>query len=245
MRLSFGEAYTQGIRVKSGVTAIVQARMSSLRLPNKVLSEVNGKPLLQFLLESLRRSRILRDVIVATSVDATDDAVEGFCQGYGVKCYRGSLDNVAKRFNDAIEAYGISAFLRVSGDSPLLDYRLADTAVSIYGSGKYDMVTNVLKRSYPKGQSVEVVKASRFKDTYPLMTDVKDREHVTKYLYAHSDKFAISNFEADRNYSAIQLSVDSPGDFEKFKAIVSLMTRPHWEYPFTRIVKMASDCEPV
>jgi spore coat polysaccharide biosynthesis protein SpsF len=228
----------------SEVTAIVQARMSSRRLPNKVLSEVGGKPLIQYLLESLRQSRV-KDIIVATSIDASDDAVESFCRGIGVKCHRGSLDNVAKRFVETIDAFGIKAFVRINGDSPLLDYRLVDRAISLYCAGQYDVVTNVLKRSFPKGQSVEVVKSARFKEAYPLMTQDNDREHVTKYFYSHSGDFAIHNFEARENYSAIQLSVDSPEDMERFKTIIAMMTRPHWEYRFIRIVKLAYGYEHV
>jgi spore coat polysaccharide biosynthesis protein SpsF len=226
----------------SDITAIIQARMSSRRLPNKVLLEVGGKPLIQYLLESLRQSRV-RDIIVATSVDASDDAIESFCRGIGVKCHRGSLDNVAMRFVETVDAFGLKAFVRVNGDSPLLDYRLVDRAISLYRAGQYDVVTNVLKRSFPKGQSVEVVKSARFKEAYPLMTKDNDREHVTKYFYSHTDDFAIYNFEARENYSAIQLSVDSLEDMERFKAIVAMMTLPHWKYQFRKIVEMAFGCE--
>lgn len=228
----------------SEVTAIVQARMSSRRLPNKVLLEVGGKPLIQYLLESLRQSRV-RDIIVATSIDASDDVIESFCRRIDVKCHRGSLKNVAKRFVETIDAFGLNAFVRVNGDSPLLDYRLVDKALSLYCTRQYDVVTNVLKRSFPKGQSVEVVKSSSFKKAYPLMKENSDREHVTKYFYSHTDDFAIHNFEATENYSAIQLSVDGPKDMERFKAIITMMTRPHWEYQFTRIVNLAHSYENV
>lgn len=224
-----------------GVTAIVQARMNSRRLPNKVLTEIKGKPMLMYLLDGLRQSRLLSGFIVATSRDPSDDAVEFFCRESGVRCHRGPLEDVAGRFMETLGIHGLGAFVRLSGDSPLMDYRLVDRAVTIYREGCYDLVTNVLKRSFPKGQSVEVVRASTFSRTYPLMKAGDDREHVTKYFYAHSADFQIGSFKSEMDYSGIQLSVDSPADLERIRRIVSIMERPHWEYTFDRLVSMAAE----
>ncbi len=141
--------------MKIGV--IIQARMSSQRLPDKVLTMVNGKPLLQYLLERLTHCSSIDQIVVATSEDKSDDPIAVFCHEYGALCFRGPLQNVAKRFYMALEKYNLDAFVRVCCDSPMLDQKLIDQGVKLF-NGEYDLVTNTLRRSYPVGQSVEVIR---------------------------------------------------------------------------------------
>src|SRR3954453_19643168 len=110
---------------------IVQARSSSTRLPNKVLTEVGGKPLLGYLLERLEHTTLIDDVMVATSDEADDDAVASFCRAAGVDCHRGALDDVAGRILGAVQARGLDSFVRISGDSPMLDQSLVDRAAEL------------------------------------------------------------------------------------------------------------------
>ncbi len=217
--------------------AIVQARMSSTRFPGKVLHRVKGKPLLQYLLESLGRCSGLDKVVVATSQEPSDDPVALFCQDFGTPCFRGPLKDVAQRFLEAARSNKFDAFVRVNGDSPLLDHRTVDRAVSLFLDGKYDLVTNTLKRTYPKGHSVEVVRFETFKMTYPRFRNDTDREHVTTFFYDHWKQFAIHNFESGKQFGAIQLSVDTPEDMRNFENIVSSMKKPHWEYSFEDTVE--------
>ncbi len=215
---------------------IVQARMNSKRLPNKILYKVNGKPMIQYLLESLMHCSGIDCIVVATSNETTDDPLALFCQNCGIDYYRGSLNNVGERFVNIIEKYNFDTFVRISGDSPLLDYRLVDKALKIFSSGTYDFVTNVLRRTYPKGQSVEVIDSSVFKKVYPLIKKTSDKEHVTPYFYANHEKFSIYNFESGRHYEHIQLSVDTPNDMIRFKKDVNSLNKPHWEYFYTDFV---------
>src|SRR5438552_13589075 len=108
------------------IGAIIQARMTSSRLPGKVLQPMHGRPMLQYLLDRLSRASGVSDVIVATSGDRSDDPIERFCHAAGVKCVRGSLLDVAARFLDVLAAWPLDAFVRVSADSPLLDQRIVD-----------------------------------------------------------------------------------------------------------------------
>ena len=163
--------------------AIIQARMSSTRLPGKVLHKVKGKPMIQYLLESLGQCILIDRVVVATSTDDSDGPVADFCREYGIACHRGPLEDVAKRFVEALDVFGLDAFVRICGDSPLLDYRLVDRAVEIFNSGQFDMVTNVLHRTFPKGQSVEVIDSKMFKQAYPLMREDSEREHISSPVY--------------------------------------------------------------
>jgi len=210
--------------------------MSSQRFPGKVLHKISGKPMLQYLLERLRLCRSTNDIIVATSTEESDDAIEIFCKRYGVKCYRGSLSDVAGRFKAVLDSYPCDAFVRVNGDSPLLDQRLIDKGIDIFLNEHFDMVTNALVRTHPKGQSVEILRSDIFCDAYGKMRESEDLEHVTKYFYKNQNNFKIFNFESGKNLGGIQLSVDTPDDMAGLEKIVNKMDRPHWEYTFENIL---------
>ena len=137
--------------------AIIQARMSSQRLPGKVLKEVQGRPLLDYVCKRISKSRLLQNTVVATSDHSSDDPVFEYCLNQGIECYRGPLEDVAGRFAGALLNYGAPAFLRISADSPFIDPELIDEAIRHFQSGKYEIVTNVFPRSFPKGQSLEIV----------------------------------------------------------------------------------------
>ena len=220
------------------IGAVVQARMGSERFPGKVLYPVAGRPMLQYLLERLVRCGSLAAVVVATSADESDTPIETLCKARGVHCYRGSLLNVASRFQAVLGAYRFDAFVRVSGDSPLLDPKLVGKGVEMFLNGDFDLVTNVFPRSYPCGQSVEVIRADAFIRSADLMRGNDELEHVTPFFYRNRDGFRIVNFSADRDYRGMDLSVDTPEDMSRFAAIVAAMTRPHWEYGLPEILEI-------
>jgi spore coat polysaccharide biosynthesis protein SpsF len=221
---------------KDNIAAVIQCRMNSSRIPGKVLCQAGGKPLLQYLTENIRHCSSLGQIILATSLESSDDPVADFCLKMDMMCHRGPLMDVAKRFLEVVEIFKLDAFVRISGDSPFLDHRLVEDALTIYRNGKYDLVTNVLKRTFPKGQSVEIIRSKTYRMIYPLMVNSDEREHVTKYFYTHKDLFAIRNFESGDNYGAIQLSVDTPDDMRRFKTMVETMDRPHWTYTFRELI---------
>jgi len=222
--------------MKMKIGAIVQARMSSQRLPNKVLHEVAGKPVLQYLLERLTYCDHLDEIIVATSVEDSDQPIADFCHRNNVKYYRGPLSDVAGRFDKVLDKYKFDAFVRVNGDSPLLDQRLIEQGISLFLDGDYDLVTNIMPRTFPKGQSVEVLRTKTFKRTYRRMREKEDLEHVTRYYYQHIEEFHIKNFTLKENLNYIGLSVDTPEDLDNFVMILSNMKKPHWEYSLDDIL---------
>jgi spore coat polysaccharide biosynthesis protein SpsF len=218
------------------IGALVQARMGSKRLPGKTLQPVQGKPLLQYLLERLGNAECLDGIVVATSDAEADSQIAAFCTKAGVPVFRGSLFDVAGRVAGALEAHPFDAFVRVNGDSPLLDQRLVDRGIRLFRQGTFDLVTNVHPRTYPKGESIEIVKSSTFSAAYRDMAAGEDLEHVTRYFYKNEGRFRICNFESKKRCRAIQLSVDTPEDMSLFSAIVSRMTRPHWTYTLEEIL---------
>ncbi len=220
------------------IGAIIQVRMSSQRIPGKVLHKAAGKPILQYLLERLERCRCLDVIVVATSSDESDVLIENFCKEYGVVCYRGSLFNVAGRFKEVLDRNKFDVFVRVNGDSPLLDPRLIEKGMDIFLNGDYEIVTNVLRRTYPIGQSVEIMRTDTFCTAYELMQGDKELEHVTKFFYKYKDKYKIFNFVLENDYSGVRLSLDTKEDLETIIKIVSKMNKPHWEYGLEDLLRI-------
>jgi spore coat polysaccharide biosynthesis protein SpsF len=218
---------------------IVQARMNSRRLPGKVLMPLLGKPMLLYTLERLRQTGL--PLWVATSDRSHDDAVADFCMHHQAACFRGDEEDVAGRFVRLLEQHPLDAFVRISGDSPLLDPRLVEIALSHYRKDRPDLVTNVFPRSYPPGQSVEVLDSERFRAAYLQMTDPLDREHVTRLHYRLPEQFAIRNFNAALDYSHLHWAVDTAEDFARVEAMLTRMTRPHVEYGFEALLAL---CHP-
>ncbi len=220
------------------IGAIIQARMTSRRLPGKVLAEVHGRPMMQYLLERVERCTEVDGVVVATSTDPSDDPIEGFCAERGVDCFRGSLENVAARFCQAAQRQGLDAFARLCADSPLLDPTLIDQAVATYRSGGADLVSTVLARSFPPGQSVEVVSVPVFAEAIGQMNRADHREHVTSYFYDHRKDFKIKTIRGGHNGGDVDFAIDTPGDLERFRALVAAMDRPHWSYGLAELIEL-------
>ena len=202
--------------------AIVQARMSSVRLPGKVLRELEGKPMLAWTLDRLHVSQRVDEVVVATSTDATDDAIERFCVEYGARCFRGALLDVADRFGAVIREMKIHQFVRISGDSPLIDPAVVDAAIGLYEKSVVDLVTNVQNRTFPKGQSVEVVRVPTFRRVCALLDSPLDKEHVTRYFYRCQGQYRMINFEAPFYAAEQNLSVDTLADFECVSRLIKI-----------------------
>ena len=195
--------------------AIVQARCSSKRFPNKILKIVHGKPLIHHVILKLLKSKKISKIIVATSNHKSDEKLAKYLKKIKVQFFRGSLQNVAKRILDLALLKKKNFFIRISGDSPLIDYKLVDQAISIFNKNKkYDLVTNIFPRSFPKGQSVEIVRTDILKKNIHKMSKL-EKEHVTKYFYKYSKNFYIKNFRNKLKTRFIKLAVDNKKDLAK------------------------------
>ncbi len=202
------------------IGVIIQARMSSVRLPGKVLMKAAGRTVLQYVIERLKQCAALDGIVVATSTDDRDTPIVNRCEELGVAVCRGSLDNVVQRFSDAAQRSAFGAFVRVCADSPLLDVPLVDHAVKRFRACECDIVTNVMPRTYPRGQSVEVVRTELLRATWPKLSTPEHLEHVTSFFYEHRSDFSIVNLCAPRDMSEIRLAVDTEEDWERFTRIV-------------------------
>jgi len=226
------------------IPVIVQARMSSKRLPGKMLLAVNGRPLLDYVVGRLRQGESISTVVVATSDETSDTPLAAFCEMKGIPCVRGPLDNVAARFKIVVETYGFKNFVRICGDSPFIDAGLIDTAIGHFADGGHHIVTNLLPRTFPMGQSVEVLDTAAFLDGFFKMTRSNHLEHVTPYFYEHSDDYRIFNFESPQgDFSSFNFCVDEPGDVQRMAAVLNALKRPLEEYDWNELITVYHQVE--
>jgi spore coat polysaccharide biosynthesis protein SpsF len=196
--------------------------------------------MLGYLLEGLTHCQSIDGILVATSTEPSDDAIGVFARSSGVGCYRGSLHDVAGRLLAAAAAEEADAIVRLSGDSPLLDPALVDRAVAMFRADLPDLVSNVVTRTFPKGQSVEVLSRRTLAGVISAMTRPEEREHVTPYFYARPDTFTIRSFVAAHPRPALQLSIDDASDFARCEAILEHLGQPPWQVGWEACVR-ASD----
>lgn len=224
---------------------VLQCRMSSQRLPGKMLKDVHGRCLLGRVVDRLANSNKITKLIVATSNDESDDAIENFCYYENLNCFRGSLKDVARRFLDVALLEKAPSFIRINGDSPFIDVSIIDYAVSLFEQGEVDLVTNVLKRSFPKGQSVEVILTNTFKTAYHLMTSDLDREHVTKYFYDRVEEFKIVSFSCGMNLGNVNMCIDTIEDHIRAETIIKKfpMELDNWQLISNLISQLGGESE--
>ena len=205
------------------IAATIQARMGSSRLPGKVLMNIVGKPMLQLQVERIRQSRLIDEVIIATSKKARDDSIEKVAQRIGVSYFRGSEDDVLSRIVGALKEFRVDIHAEFMGDSPIPDPLLIDAIIGYYlkHADRYDYVTNSLKITYPPGADVYVYPSRILYDVDESMSDPALREHAGWNIRQQPERYRICNLEAPVwfRYPDLHLEVDAPEDFEVSAAI--------------------------
>lgn len=213
--------------------------MGSSRLPGKVLAPVAGRPLLALLLERLARCEALDAVVVATSDQAADDVLAGWCGAGSVHVHRGSLEDVAARVLGAAREHRMDGLVRICADSPLIDPALVARAVGLLREADVDLVSNVVPpRTYPPGQSVEALRTGALAHARSMMDQAGDREHVTPALYRHPERFRITALRADRPCAGRSMVVDTAEDLAAVRTLVGRMERPQAEYGLEELIAL-------
>jgi spore coat polysaccharide biosynthesis protein SpsF len=195
------------------VLAILQARMSSRRLPGKVLAPVLGQPMIQRQIERIRHARRLDRLVVATSITRDDDAIAELCSAIGQPCFRGSLDDVLGRFVGALDAYGpADHVVRLTADCPLIDWSIIDRCVDEHITAGADYTSNAIVRTFPDGLDVEVIRSDALRMVNADTQDSASREHVTPSIYGRPDRFQVRHVTQPENLAALRWTVDNADD---------------------------------
>lgn len=195
------------------VTAIIQARLGSTRLPGKILRDLAGKPMLVQCVERVRRATTLDEVVVATTDEPADEAVVALCQRHGYPCTRGSQDDVLDRYYRAVQHYPADVIVRITSDCPLIEPEIIDRVVQEFQKNPCDYASNTLPpRTFPRGLDVEVFSFAALEGAWQEDKNPAWREHVTPYLYYHPERFRLLAVSSDVDYSAMRWTVDTPKD---------------------------------
>jgi len=197
---------------------LIQARYNSKRLPGKVIKKLSKKEVLLHVYENCKKSKI-KKIIILTSRNKSDDVVVDFCKRNKINYFRGSLKNVYLRYLLAIKKLNIDNFVRITGDSPMINYKLINMVLNKFNKKYCDIVTNVFPRSFPIGQSVEMISGKTFIKNYKYVK-MDEKEHITKYFYNNFKKFKIVNIKSNKNYSKKNLSINTYNDYYKIKKIM-------------------------
>ena len=210
------------------VVAIVQARMTSTRLPGKVLADLCGRPALAALIARTRQSRLLDAIVVATTVNATDDPLAGLCAELGVPVYRGDEADVLGRYREAAAFAEADTVVRITGDCPMIDPGVIDQAIAMYAHGDWDYVSNCNIRTYPDGLDVEVFSRAALEEADREANHAFLREHVTPYIRGTrpeygSGAFKVGQLVFDADFGHIRWTLDTADDLQRIRRLVSAL----------------------
>jgi len=197
------------------VVSIIQARMGSSRLPGKTLADIHGKPLLQRVIERASACHCLSEIVIATTQNGEDDAIEELCHQLGEPCFRGSQDDVLDRYYRCASLYAANIVVRLTADDPLKDPDLIDRVVNLLlQDPELDYVSNNLVATYPEGLDVEAFTFSALERCWKQATLASEREHVTPYIWKNPSLFHLAGVEHDTDLSGLRWTVDFENDLE-------------------------------
>ena len=196
--------------------AVLQARMTSTRLPGKVLRPVLGEPMIARQIERLRRSRRIDELVVATSIDPSDDPLAQACGSIGVTVFRGDLQDVLGRFSGVLQQRpAAKALVRLTADCPLTDWTVIDALVDKHHAEDADYSSNnIPERTFPHGLDVEVVRPEALLRAHREATDPYEREHVMPFLYRRPEEHRIVGLSRTPSLAHLRWTVDYPEDLE-------------------------------
>ena len=204
------------------IGAIIEARMSSSRLPGKVLMTAANKPFLLHLVERLKRVKKIDKIIIATTKNKKDEEIIKFCKKNNISFFRGSEYNVMQRVILAAKKYKLDLITEVTGDCPIIDYRIIDQCLEIFLSNKVDYVTNCHIRSYPDGMDVQVYKLKTLIKSSKMTKNKLDQEHVTLHIRKNPSIFKTINLMPNREiyWPELGLTLDEHKDYLLLKKII-------------------------
>lgn len=220
--------------MKSGV--VILCRYSSSRLPGKILKEIQGKAILTYILERVSTVVDKDLIVVATSMEDSDDPIATYCQQNGWACFRGSLENVSRRFYDAGRWKGWDYATRINGDNIFVATDVLADCLTLSQLGSHDFISNVDQRTFPKGMSVETVKLDHYKALLPEIEGTPAMEHVTQYMYQNpKDGYHYVYNQTCPEAAGVQFAVDTQEDFDWANSVVEGMGKDHLEYGMAEI----------
>ena len=206
--------------VRPKVTAIIQARMASTRLPGKSLMDIAGKPLFEHVADRVRVSRSIRSVVLATTTEASDDPLAELGLRLGLGVYRGASKDVLDRYYRAAKSFDAQVVVRVTADDPFKDPEVIDYVIEQFFAGALtDYASNTIERTYPEGLDIEMFSFRALERAWKEATLNSDREHVTPYMWRNPQLFRIVSVKSERDYSQLRWTIDYEQDLVFARAV--------------------------
>jgi spore coat polysaccharide biosynthesis protein SpsF len=218
----------------SHLVTIIQARMTSSRLPEKVLADICGKPSLQIMLERISMSTSVGKVVVATTINTSDDPIVNLCNKLGYKTFRGDEFDVLGRVLQAAEAESAEVVVRLTADCPMIDPDVIDEVVTAFSINNHDYLSNTIERTYPDGLDVEVMSINTLREAHKKAVAPFLREHVTPYISGKRPDLGAGDFRIDQirfaaDFSHIRWTLDTKEDLQRIRSLVSKLPEDyHW-----------------
>ena len=197
------------------IVCTIEARMTSSRLPGKVLMPLAGEPALQRIIERIKRSKSIDEVVVATTENISDQPIIDLCNKIRCPYFRGSEHDVLRRVLDAAKLFNGEIIVEITGDCPLIDHRHIDKVVELFYSGEYDYAANCIEPSFPEGFAVQVFPTKILEEVDKLTDDYIDRIHVSYYIYNHPERYRLIDWKAkgDMYWPGLALTLDEEDDY--------------------------------
>jgi spore coat polysaccharide biosynthesis protein SpsF len=221
------------------VTAIIQARLGSTRLPGKTLMTIEGDTLLGHLVSRVKACTSVDNIIIATTNRSRDDEIVVFAKMHDLGFYRGSEDDVLDRFYKTAIEFDVRTIVRVTPDCPMLDPRVTDLVVSCYINGDYDYVSNAIRPTYPDGLDTEVFSFQTLEKAWQQAKLPSEREHVTAYVVKNPEVFRLYNVSKDEeDLSWMRWTVDTKEDLQFVRSIFAELHTPKGIFHMEDVVRL-------
>jgi spore coat polysaccharide biosynthesis protein SpsF len=215
--------------------------MSSTRLPGKVMSQINGHPMIYWEISRISKAKLVNKTVVAISDQSSDDILANYLESIHQEYIRGSLDNVLGRYVKAEENYNPSAIIRLTADCPLVMPELIDQFLEIFHKNDFDYLSNTLELSYPDGLDIEIIKPGIFKKLLEFNLSEEEKEHVTLGIYSRKDKFRTHNVSNKTNISDFRWTVDTLDDLVFVKSVYEHFESKEMNFTFEDVLKYVKD----
>jgi spore coat polysaccharide biosynthesis protein SpsF len=223
--------------------AVLQARMSSRRLPGKVLMPINDMPMIYWQIKRILKSTAINDLVVATSIDKSDDVLVDFLDSIGIKSHRGSLKNVFSRFVDIEKTYLPDRIIRLTADCPMIMPDLIDNVVNLQKQSDSDYCSNTIIPMFPDGLDTEVIKFGNFSKFNECNLTAEDLEHVTLLFHRMANKIKCVNYFNEEDFSDFRWTVDDAKDLDFVRTIYGFFRGNEDMFTFEELMEFLSKNE--
>ena len=221
--------------------AIIQARIGSTRLPNKIFKSLCGHPLIWHVVQRLKYSKELERIIIATTNNKNDDIIEDWCIKEKIPCYRGSESNVLSRYYDAAKKYNCQNIVRITADDPFKDPEIIDSVIRMFRDEQLDFAYNNLPTTFPEGLDTEVFTFALLENAFFSSTDSFEKEHVTQFFFRNLNLIKSNNFFNTNDLSWMRWTIDTNVDFEMVSLVYNSLYKENSIFLYSDIIKYLNE----